>query len=465
MTKVAIYTRVSTLEQANEGYSIEGQEKRLKSYCEINDWGKYELFVDAGKSAGSTDRAGLQNLISRLDEFDLILVYKLDRLTRSVRDLMSLLDTFEKHDVKFRSATEVFDTTSAIGKLFITLVGAMAEWERSTIAERTSQGRKMSAEKGNYTAPVPFYYDKIDGKLYPNENRKVVEYMAERVKAGVSLRAVAVELNNSKYMPPQSDLWNKNKIKDVLVAPVTRGHTQISDVFIENSHEAIISESDYEAILSTISTRKHSRGLKHTSVFRGLLSCHQCGQRLTLAITKRKKKNDEIFQYSHYSCARCKADKSVRSVNVIFSEVERAFLHYIKHSDLEAYEDKPTEKPNESIIDVEKIKQQRKKYQQAWAKDLMSDEEFEELIKETDELLDQHNKQLIDEKKKETNSDQIKTARNLILKGWSNMSDEDKETMLSSTISKIEYNFIEGGGVGSKRKPNAIEITKIKFKF
>ncbi|MFQ3872324.1 recombinase family protein [Staphylococcus sp. Mo2-1] len=71
--KVAIYTRVSTLEQANEGYSIEGQEQRLKAYCKVHDWDNFEFFVDAGQSAGNTDRAGLQNLLNRLDEFDLVL--------------------------------------------------------------------------------------------------------------------------------------------------------------------------------------------------------------------------------------------------------------------------------------------------------------------------------------------------------------------------------------------------------
>ena len=124
--KVAVYCRVSTLEQANGGHSIEEQERKLKSFCDINDWSIYDTYVDAGYSGAKRDRPELQRLMNDINKFDLVLVYKLDRLTRNVRDLLDLLEIFEKNDVSFRSATEVYDTTTAMGRLFVTLVGAMA---------------------------------------------------------------------------------------------------------------------------------------------------------------------------------------------------------------------------------------------------------------------------------------------------------------------------------------------------
>lgn len=463
--KVAIYTRVSTLEQANEGYSIEGQEQRLKAYCKVHDWENYEFFVDAGQSASNTDRAGLQNMLNRLDEFDLILVYKLDRLTRSVRDLMGLLDTFEEKDVKFRSATEVFDTTSAIGKLFITLVGAMAEWERSTITERTTQGRRVATEKGIYTTVPPFYYDKIEGTLYPNDKKEIVEYIVKRAKDGVSIRGITEELNNSIYDPPKGKRWDKSLISYVLTAPVSRGHTHIGDVYVEHTHEPVISEEDYNVYMQGISQRTHSRGIKHTAIFRGKLTCPNCGYYLSLNTSKRTKKDGTVEYDERYICDRCRTDKTAENISIQSKEVERAFIEHVKHGELDVDPRHEQEQEEQSVIDVDKIKRQRKKYQQAWAMDLMSDDEFQALIKETDELLDQHNRQQLRQKESKHNHKQVEATQELILKAWGNMSEKDKEDLVNASISHIDYNFYRGHGYGKNRTPNAMKITHVAYKF
>lgn len=463
--KVAIYTRVSTLEQANEGYSIEGQEQRLKAYCKVHDWENYEFFVDAGQSASNTDRAGLQNMLNRLDEFDLILVYKLDRLTRSVRDLMGLLDTFEEKDVKFRSATEVFDTTSAIGKLFITLVGAMAEWERSTITERTTQGRRVATEKGIYTTVPPFYYDKIEGTLYPNDKKEIVEYIVKRAKDGVSIRGITEELNNSIYDPPKGKRWDKSLISYVLTAPVSRGHTHIGDVYVENTHEPVISEDDYNIYMKSISQRTHSRGIKHTAIFRGKLTCPNCGYYLSLNTSKRTKRDGSVDYDERYICDRCRSDKEAENITIQSKEVERAFINHVKHGELDVDTRDNQEQEEQSIIDVDKVKRQRKKYQQAWAMDLMSDEEFQALIKETDDLLDQYNRQQLRKKERKHNHKQIEATQELILNAWSNMSEKDKEDLVNASISHIDYVFYRGHGYGKNRTPNTMKITHVAYKF
>lgn len=463
--KVAIYTRVSTLEQANEGYSIEGQEQRLKAYCKVHDWDNFEFFVDAGQSASNTDRAGLQNLLNRLDEFDLVLVYKLDRLTRSVRDLMSLLDTFEEKDVKFRSATEVFDTTSAIGKLFITLVGAMAEWERSTITERTTQGRRVATEKGIYTTTPPFFYDKIEGKLYPNDKKEIVDYIVSRAKAGVSIRGITEELNNSIYNPPKGKRWDKSLVSYVLTSPVSRGHTHIGDVFVENTHEPVISEDDYNIYMQSISQRTHSRGIKHTAIFRGKLTCPNCGHSLTLNTSKRTNKNGSVDYDERYVCDRCRSDKSAENITIQSKEVERAFIDFIQHGEIEVDVEDTEEQEEQSIIDVDKIKRQRKKYQQAWAMDLMSDDEFQALIRETDDLLDQHNRQQLRKKENKNNHEQIEATHDLILNVWDKMASKDKEDLINASISNIQYNFYRGHGYGKNRTPNSINVTHIDYKL
>ena len=166
--RVAIYVRVSTLEQAKEGYSIKAQLKRLKAYAVSQNWKVAETYIDDGESAKDIDRTDLKRMLEDMknDKFDIVLVYKLDRLTRSVLDLYKLLETFEKHNIKFKSATEVYDTTNAMGRLFITLVAALAQWERENLAERVKMGMEQKAREGKWVINVaPFGYDLV-GKDY-----------------------------------------------------------------------------------------------------------------------------------------------------------------------------------------------------------------------------------------------------------------------------------------------------------
>ncbi len=108
-------------------------------------------------------------MLNEIDNFDLVLVYKLDRLTRSVKDLLEILELFENKNVLFRSATEVYDTTSAMGRLFVTLVGAMAEWERTTIQERTAMGRRSYYK---------LEYEEIKLRISEKTNSKIVKHNA-----------------------------------------------------------------------------------------------------------------------------------------------------------------------------------------------------------------------------------------------------------------------------------------------
>ncbi|WP_429999877.1 recombinase family protein [Metabacillus fastidiosus] len=148
--RTALYIRVSTEEQAKEGYSIRAQTERLKAYCVSQEWEVVDFYIDDGISAKDMNRPNLKRMIKHIEQglIDCVLVYKLDRLTRSILDLYKLLEIFDKHNCKFKSSTEVYDTTSAIGRMFITLVAALAQFERENLSERVRMGMEQKAREG-----------------------------------------------------------------------------------------------------------------------------------------------------------------------------------------------------------------------------------------------------------------------------------------------------------------------------
>ena len=135
------YIRVSTKEQADTGVSLDNQEYKIKAYSEVKDLDLIEIIREEGKSGKDLKREGVNKIIRMIEnkEIDALVVYKLDRLTRKTKDLLYLVeDVFNKNNVAFYSLNENIDTTTAQGKFFLTIMGAMAQMERDLISERTS---------------------------------------------------------------------------------------------------------------------------------------------------------------------------------------------------------------------------------------------------------------------------------------------------------------------------------------
>lgn len=208
MRTARCYTRVSTEEQAVSGYSLAAQRERLEAYARSQDWTVAGWYADEGASAKDTNRPEFRRMLQEAQPGDIILVYKLDRLTRSVRDLDDLLRQFEQQGIEFRSALEQFDTSTASGRLFLRMVTEIAQWERETISERSAMGKRKKVASGEWAGgPVPFGYaavasDKVRAgkhllRLVPDPRRApVVAAVFERYAAGHGLRAICTWLND-----------------------------------------------------------------------------------------------------------------------------------------------------------------------------------------------------------------------------------------------------------------------------
>lgn len=196
-TRAVGYIRVSTDKQADFGVSLEAQRAQIEKYADLYEIELVAIEVDAGLSASSLDRPGLQRALERLDRFeaDAILVAKLDRLTRSGRDLYTLIDTYFKDGSHgLLSVNDQIDTRSAAGRMLLKILVTISEWEREAIGERTAAAMQHLKANGRYTGGWPPFGYFVDdaGKLVEHESEQVIVTHAKTLRAqGLSFRAVA----------------------------------------------------------------------------------------------------------------------------------------------------------------------------------------------------------------------------------------------------------------------------------
>ena len=217
---VGIYIRVSTQEQANEGYSIGAQKERLIAYCAAQGWNDFKFYIDEGISAKDMNRPELQRLLDDVKNrrISMILVYRLDRFTRRVKDLYEMLEMLEKHNCSFKSATELYDTSNAMGRMFIGLVALLAQWETENLSERIKVALEQKVSDGERVGAIPYGFDLTeDEKLIKNEKSKVVYDMIEKTFNGMSATQLANYLNKTN----DDRTWHVKGVLRILKTPLT----------------------------------------------------------------------------------------------------------------------------------------------------------------------------------------------------------------------------------------------------
>jgi DNA invertase Pin-like site-specific DNA recombinase len=199
---------------------LENQRAKIEIYCSLNDLELAEILEDAGKSGKDLNREGMQALMDRIKgrSIDAVVVYKLDRLSRRVRDTLSLMDLIEKKSVAFHSITEKIDTKTAMGKFFLNIMASMNQWERDTIAERTRDALRLKIVKNERAGQIPYGWTLTEDKktLVENEGeQKAVSLMRDLRKEGCSLRSICRELETMGHKPV-GNKWHPKTIASIL---------------------------------------------------------------------------------------------------------------------------------------------------------------------------------------------------------------------------------------------------------
>jgi DNA invertase Pin-like site-specific DNA recombinase len=215
------YVRVSTDRQADQGVSLEAQEAKIGAMAVVRGGELEEVIVDGGESAKDLNRPGVKRLLALVDagKVDAVIVAKLDRLTRSVKDLCGLLELFEKRKVALISVAESLDTGSAAGRLVITIMGAVSQWEREAIGERTRDALQHKRSQGRRVGNIAFGFRLAgDGEhLEPDAAEQGALAEIRRLRGeGLTLRGIAASLNHRALRTRRGTAWRLESVARVL---------------------------------------------------------------------------------------------------------------------------------------------------------------------------------------------------------------------------------------------------------
>jgi DNA invertase Pin-like site-specific DNA recombinase len=215
------YIRVSTDQQAERGISLEAQRERVRAMATVQGAELLDVIVDGGESAKSMNRPGLKRVLSLVNtgKVQAVIIAKLDRLTRSVKDLCTLLELFEKCGVGLISVAESLDTGSAAGRLVITIMGAVSQWEREAIGERTREALRHKRSKGQRVGNIAFGFrlagDGVHVEADPGE-QTVLSAIRNLRSAGQMLRGIAAALNRQGHRTRCGSEWRLESVVRVL---------------------------------------------------------------------------------------------------------------------------------------------------------------------------------------------------------------------------------------------------------
>ena len=376
MKKVALYVRVSTVHQIDRD-SLPFQRQELINYSKyvlgIDD---YEIFEDAGYSAKNTDRPKYQEMISRIrnKEFTHMLVWKIDRISRNLKDFTEMYDELKQCGIIFISKNEQFDTSSAMGEAMLKIILVFAELERKLTGERVFSIMLSRAEKGLWNGtniPLGYKWSKeIKFPVIDPEEAPTVQYVYDLYEKVASTAKVAYQLNAEQVRTKRGGKWTAKTVNDILHNPFYIGtyrynykksNGRIKNenewVVVEDNHPPIITKEQYNKVNDMLAANYKRVGIFqrsniNTHIFSKMLFCGKCNALLNAGLDSSRKDGYRPSRYTCYSTLQYHSFKEDRCNNFISDITLLPFiLNYI--SNLINLQSKITQ--NHSLRDIERI--------------------------------------------------------------------------------------------------------------
>ncbi len=249
--RVAIYTRVSTEDQARDGFSLDAQEKRLKAYSAVRGWVIADIYRDEGFSGRTVNRPEYRRMFSEMDRWDVVLVLKMDRIHRNSVNFTHMMETLRDSGKDFNSMMEKFDSTTAMGRFVMDIVERMAQLESEQIGERVKVGmtRKASSEGGPMGSPDPYGYTHSGGKLVVIESEaRVVRRIFDLYCEGRSMENIASVLTNANVPTKKGGSWSRQTVCNILRNPVYAGYLRWDGIVRPGTQAAIVPRELFESV-------------------------------------------------------------------------------------------------------------------------------------------------------------------------------------------------------------------------
>jgi site-specific DNA recombinase len=477
--RTALYIRVSTEEQAREGFSLQSQKALLERKSAELNLTIVDTFVDEGYSAKSMKRPAMQRMLRELEHntIDLIFFWRLDRLTRRSKDFHALAERLQQLGVGIKSATEQIDTTTAIGRFQLELSVSLAQLERETIAERVTFVMSENARKGLRGGGVaPFGYTLTDDqKLSINESEaETVRFIFESYLTGRGMKNIAYELIRTSAHGMR---WSGAAIQYILQNPVYTGMIRWNKkpkknrtgelIISEGEHQPIIDKETFERTQEAMNRRKYG-AKKFTSnyLFSSVLKCARCGSNFH-GWTERK----NSYNYILYRCGG-KIDRGIcNSPTVSEKEIIGVFLSVLDF-DMDKLREFIELIPvdNRTTVDqmkkeLEAIAKRRKKWQIAFANDVITLEELKEHTdadRKEEDSIKAKLKQMNEERSTWTIEEVADALRN-IKEVWHQIDNNQvKKRFISEAFESIV--IMCHPPIKGERKTTRAEIVDIKFR-
>lgn len=440
----AIYLRVSTQEQNENGYSIKAQENKLRAYATAKSFNDIKIYNDGGYSGSNMDRPGLKKLLRdvEMNEIDTILIYKLDRLSRSQKDTLYMIEEiFIKNNTALISLSESFDTSTAFGRAMVGILSVFAQLERENFRERSRLGMIQRVKEGKWCGfgakGRMFGYDYINSELVINDfEAMIVRKIYELYIEGNGVSRVFMKINE---LYPNT-LKSTNLVKNILGRITYTGKVPYLDEVYDGNHEAIISEETFNLVQEIKKSRNNKSKSDVVYMLTGVLECGCCGYKAQGTLSSNTHRG-KVHKKRYYKCNTNKRNKVLGKKErcelkgIRKEELEKEVIDYLKGIDVDTKIEKINNEQNEKIViqeQIDQLEKQSEKILSLYVEDAISKKVLDSKMKKINETIEALKKTEFKD-----NSDKIEILNNFKDINLDKATDHEKQNIINVMIDSV----------------------------